>query len=632
VAPENLRKKKKNHCEKNNEKNKKTKKQKMAGTILKKRSVILVVALALLAHSRVGSAQFSRDAEFLDGFCTDTAASVKTATAEENCRAGAVPPSEWDVNGAGHPSVQGFAMQTSYLAGATVALKVSTAARVPADATARADIYRLGYYGGPGARRLASVPINMTLSSTQPACATHNEPVFGGGATSIPAFGEERVECSRWRVAANWTVPRDAVSGVYIARLVLTGAPAGTWRADASSIDEDPMFADPSDGPARPAGPEPSAGALGANGFGRLRNALREPVASHVYFVVRPTDEELADKHRFDLVVQTMDATWVAYNPYGGRTAYSNPRCRRCSYDRPLATRSFRAINSPFGAEYPAWRFLEAHGFNIAYVASTDVATAAAANTWAPRVFASVGHDEYWSGAQRDSVVAMRDRGVHLVFLSGNEMYWRVRHEDGGRTVAVFKDSQGSVKHDPVADDWTGTFRDARAINPLGGAPENAVTGTLFAVNAWRAEPLVVPPRFARLRQWRGTAVAKLKRGDPPFVSVKGILGHEWDADIDNGARPRGLVHLSETGPVDNVLVIQDTGRTFDSGSATHNLVLHRAGPSDALVFGAGTPQLSWGLDPCHDDVNSVPAHVANVFNTRVGVDIAGGDPTIRFV
>jgi len=87
----------------------------------------------------------------------------------------------------------------------------------------------------------------------------------------------------------------------------------------------------------------------------------------------------------------------------------------------------------------------------------------------------------------------------------------------------------------------------------------------------------------------------------PPLVLMAGLLGHEWDEDVDNGWRPAGLQRLSET-TVDNVQVIQDYGATFDSGTATHTLVLHRrAAPSNALVFGAGTVQWSWGLDNQHD-------------------------------
>lgn len=39
----------------------------------------------------------------------------------------------------------------------------------------------------------------------------------------------------------------------------------------------------------------------------------------------------------------------------------------------------------------------------------------------------SVGHDEYWSGEQRRHVTEARDKGVNLMFLSGNDVYWKIR-------------------------------------------------------------------------------------------------------------------------------------------------------------------------------------------------------------
>ena len=46
-------------------------------------------------------------------------------------------------------------------------------------------------------------------------------------------------------------------------------------------------------------------------------------------------------------------------------------------------------------------------------------------------------------------------------------------------------------------DAMLGTFRDGRPINPLGAAPENALTGTIFTVNAWRNDALEVPAQYA---------------------------------------------------------------------------------------------------------------------------------------
>lgn len=60
--------------------------------------------------------------------------------------------------------------------------------------------------------------------------------------------------------------------------------------------------------------PEPNAHAYGAQGRGRLRNALREPRASHIYFIVR-NDDDMAMAGK--LVFQTMDTTWQTYNCWG---------------------------------------------------------------------------------------------------------------------------------------------------------------------------------------------------------------------------------------------------------------------------------------------------------------------------
>src|SRR5712691_7793122 len=60
--------------------------------------------------------------------------------ANENNQPGAT---DWDVSGAGEPTIQGFATDISVNTGETVSFKINT------DSTNYTiDIYRLGYYGG----------------------------------------------------------------------------------------------------------------------------------------------------------------------------------------------------------------------------------------------------------------------------------------------------------------------------------------------------------------------------------------------------------------------------------------------------------------------------------------------------
>ncbi len=106
-------------------------------------------------------------------------------------------------------------------------------------------------------------------------------------------------------------------------------------------------------------------------------------------------------------------------------------------------------------------------------------------------MFLSVGHDEYWSGAQRANVEAARDAGVNLQFLSGNEVYWRTRYEPSldasrtaYRTLVTYKETWDRTQVDP-SPEWTGTWRDPRyaPASQGGGRPENALIGTMYMAN-----------------------------------------------------------------------------------------------------------------------------------------------------
>ncbi len=243
------------------------------------------------------------------------------------------------------------------------------------------------------------------------------------------------IDCGNWGVSASWAVPADAVSGVYIANLV---------RDDASG-------------------------------------------SSHIVFVVR------SDSSRSDLIVQTSDTTWQAYNRYGGNSTYTcSSNCppgspaaykgaSKVSYNRPFTTAVDSSPSWLMSAEYPMIRFLEANGYDVSYTSGVDVGTAAGGTLLKNhKVFLSVGHDEYWSGPQRANVEAARDAGVNLAFFSGNEMFWKTRMEpsiDGSatsnRTLVTYKETHYDGVVDPAdPPTWTGTWQDPRFSPPgTGDAP-----------------------------------------------------------------------------------------------------------------------------------------------------------------
>src|SRR5664279_1984300 len=255
----------------------------------------------------------------------------------ENCLPGN-PDSEWDVStgNAGDPSIQGFATDISVNVGGTVYFKIAT------DASAYTiHIYRMGYYGGMGARLIASIAPSVQLPQTQPACMTD---------TTV-----ELTDCGNWAVSASWQVPSNATSGIYFAHLI---------RNDTGGD-------------------------------------------SHIVFIVRN------DASHSDVLFQTSDETWQAYNYYGSGSLYvaGSPsfglvvRSYKVSYNRPFYTRSFQeeSITFVFGTEYPMVRWLEANGYDVTYFTGIDAARYGSL-IQNHKIYTSTGHDEYVSGPQRNNI------------------------------------------------------------------------------------------------------------------------------------------------------------------------------------------------------------------------------------
>jgi len=479
-------------------------------------------------------------------------AACSNATQCENQITGA-DPSTWEIEGAGDPTLQGFATQMSVNKGENISFKISSAT-----SAYHIDILRLGYYDGKGAR-LIQGGITPTNTATQPACNKYSD-------TGL-------IDCGNWSVSRTWTVPSTAVSGVYIAHLV------------------------------------PNAGGQG----------------SHITFVVRD------DARNSAILLQTSDATWQAYNTYGGNSLYQctvscppgDPggykAAYKVSYNRPnhVAEDDNGRTALFTGGEWPMIRFLERSGYDVGYTTDVDSASRPAAML-NHKIFMSSGHDEYWSASQRANVKAARDAGVNLAFFTANESFWKTRWEpsqDGtntaNRTLVSYKDTHFDTPQDPV--DWTGTWRDPRWAT---ANPENSLTGQSFIVNSGTTA-ITVPYAFKNLRQWKNTDVASLFSSSQSVTLAPQSLGYEWDEDPDNGFRPSGIVHLSST-TANNLEVFTDYGTlTKFGGTATHNLTLYKAA-SGARVFGAGTVQFSWGLDSANfaenDEDQNMQQFVVNLF------------------
>jgi hypothetical protein len=501
----------------------------------------LVAAAFLLFQGGSGSIATAAGAE-----ANPCAPPIANPVACENSKPGD-SPANWQIREIGDESIQGFATSMNVNVGQTENFKIKTPS-----SNYHINILRLGYYGGDGARVIESnISPSVPLPQTQPAECLHEEK------TGL-------IDCGNWSVSASWKVPTEAVSGLYVAQLV---------RDDSADKGGE----------------------------------------SQIFFVVTENESNAP------IVLKTSDETWEAYNAYGGNSLYSCTKwCPKgepegykaaysVSYNRPFdgTLPTDDGKSDPFYAEYQLIRFLEKNGYNVTYTSQSDIAENPALLLH-HKVFISSGHDEYWAASERAAVENAREAGVNLAFFSGNEVFWKTRwgasmdsSKTPFRTVTTYKETHFNEPVDPEEPNVsTSSWADPR-FGAKGGAgkPANSLTGQYFLVNSGTAD-IKVPGTFAKLRFWRNTQVAKLSPTETLTLSPgTGTLGYEWDVDADNGFRPPGRISLSST-TVNGLETFVDYGtHVQENGLATHSLSLYRA-PSGALVFGAGTVQWSWGLDP----------------------------------
>jgi hypothetical protein len=267
--------------------------------------------------------------------------------------------------------IEAYASHTSVAAGDRLDVHVSTD---PA-ASYAVRIFRMGYYGGTGARLMRTIgPLQGTAGETP-----------GDGARHL-------VEC-RWTVGVSLEIPEDWLSGVYLVKLSTLPSPTGQY------LD------------------------------------LEMASESYVIFVVR-------DRRKADLLFQTSDMTWLAYNRWPGwRSLYdlgdapwgaSDDKVGYdVSFDRPYALfwngfpAGFHPLTNGSGeflmTEFPLAFWLEKEGYDVTYISNVDT-HADGEGLMRAKAFLSVGHDEYWTDRMFEHVTKARDAGVSLAFLSGNSI------------------------------------------------------------------------------------------------------------------------------------------------------------------------------------------------------------------
>lgn len=467
---------------------------------------------------------------------------------------------EWSIYGAGDSENLGFARQFSINSGDTVEFSCHGAGT-------HIDIYRIGYYGGLGWRRVAEL---TNTATAQPNPETI--PGSNGG-----------TRCSNWSITASWDVPKEALAGLYV----------GVYRND-----------------------------IGDNASYIPFVARNDAKVADIVYKTSDTTWALAYNY-----FGTPAAPYTGKSLYGsgGPLGDISTRTHAVSYHRPIITREGVGQTYWLACEAPLIRFLERNGYDVTYVASRDI-DADPSVLSRGSTFISSGHDEYWTEPMRDAVESFRDGGGHALFMSGNEVFWRTRFEEDRNTMWCYKDTMhgpgehiGGMPLDPVS--WTGTWKDTRWVD---NRPEYAITGTDFRMNGVSDHPAVLQQAAAYTSHvvWRNSA---LRSSD---VTLEGVIGFEADRMWPLQPETSTSVLAAYTFNI-NGSFADDNGQNYAGNGDLEWGIVSQRYASGAVVVGFGTCQWSWGLDQVHDRGGSYAHPAAQQFMVNLLGDLGAQPATL---
>lgn len=321
-------------------------------------------------------------------------------------------------------TVEGYASRTSVKAGETISFHASTDPESPF----RLELFRMGFYGGAGARQVAALG------------------PFRGRRQDDPPAGPNRLRECRWEAFETLSVPSDWPSGVYLGRLT---AERDGSQSYLTFVVKDDRKAD---------------------------------------FLLQVSDTTWQAYNRWPSQFSLYDdgkSAW--YWGAGVDVSFDRPYGKYCQIvDQPLSQGSGEFLLW----EYPLAFWLEREGYDVSYVSNLDT-HADPAGLRRAKGFLSTGHDEYYSLEMFGNLKAAIADGLGVAFLSGNTCCGLIEAgpSSDGRPHRVIRRVDRFGPADPVGDRLftamktlprkgpnEATLIGARSTGPvMGGAPWTCV-------------------------------------------------------------------------------------------------------------------------------------------------------------
>jgi len=545
--------------------------------------------------------------------------------------------------------IEGYTNVPSVNVGGSIGFCVNRGGPTPISVTNfptfRIEVFRCGWYGGVGARRVHTSPSRPLITQPLPRLYTAAQPTsFASLQSLLGGMGPWIVASCNWAVSYWLDVPLEWTSGVYLGKLI--------------------------------AEPAPSSGETAWEAW--------------TIFVVRE------DHRPSDVLFQVNSMAWHAYNSWPqvpgsspGTSIYnlsSSGFRRRVTYNRPYGIAWIGAGSaasarygvgageffSPYnqaanganttGWEYQMLRWCEQF-YDCTYCDNMDVHQNKRL-LFGHKIFVSHGHDEYWTYQMLEHLAHGADvGGCCLSFFGANIAYGCVRMDpeyqsgQADRIMAGYRLSTGhvgtyippdrydSLVPDPMAfakgrDALPFSFR--RIYTEHNPAPDATMrTGTLgpvttgnrfqneasllgvmyFAENPGMDAPIVLTAAGANHALLRPSGRVPGYTRPSPGASVPGIVGYEADMWVQSNVIGGGQdVFSPDQAPNGNLVILAETmlgpnsvndqprrsspiGTVGAPAGCNHDVntcpahATYYQRPSGAHVFASGTVQWAWGLD-----------------------------------
>ena len=320
----------------------------------------------------------------------------------ENAREGA---RDWQLTrvkpgGYNTPFIEGYCSRQSVKAGESIDVMVSTKPL----ARFTLEIFRMGYYGGRGARLMKT--LGPLKGQPQPK----------------PPIGNKRVRRCKWEPATTIRIPDDWSSGVYLGRLTTVPDKKSEpyWQSYVIFIVRDDRPAD----------------FLFQCSDNTWQAYNKWPDSYSLY-----TDPRGA--HAVDVSV-SFDRPYAKYSQI---------------FEHPLSIGSGEFLLW----EFPLAYWMEQHGYDVSYCSNSDCLDSTQITRC--KTFLSVGHDEYWDVRQYHAVKKAISEGTHVMWLCGNSVFAVSPFSEDKRVIT--RDGIFSGLSDQEINDAIGVFtKDWRRRGP----------------------------------------------------------------------------------------------------------------------------------------------------------------------